>query len=45
MHIHAMCLKLRTGYREWPHNGNAMHGCASLDTYSRDMPMKCMLMP
>jgi len=22
-----------------------MHGCALLDTYSHDMPMKCMLMP
>jgi len=25
--------------------GMQMHGCASLHTYSYDMPMKCMLMP
>jgi len=45
MHIHAMGLKLWTWYGEWPQIGNAMHGCASLNTYSHDMPMKCMLMP
>jgi len=45
MSMHAMCLNLWIRYHEWPQNGNAMHGCASLDTYSYDMPMKCMLMP
>jgi len=41
----AIILKLWTWYHEWPYNENAMHGCASNDTYSRDMLMKCMFMP
>jgi len=45
MHMHAMYLKLWTGYHELPQDWNAMHDCASKEMYSCDMLMKCMLIP